>query len=255
MTGKTRKTSKTPAPKTAAKIETKKPAIARKPRMASAVKAVAPVGSTPAAQVSAEPKPADIASLVAGLVEQLQRGDLASRSAAAIELGQLRDTQATSALVATLRDSTAEIARDAAAVLAGHNEPSVVDALIDVVANGDGYYHSLVRTAAAESLAKLKEPRAVDALLSAVRDPIVGPSVEAIRALGAIGDARTTGVLVAVLRNGDGYFLAPARTAAAEALAKFPEEAARDALQQSATDAAEHPDVRRAAVASLNLVV
>lgn len=210
--------------------------------------------ATPPAQSVAEPKPADLSVLVSGLVEQLQRGDLASRSAAAVELGRLRDDRATAALVATLRDSTAEIARDAATILSAHQEASVTAALIEVITNRDGYYHSLVRAAAAESLGRSKALSAFDALAGAVRDPIVGPSIEAIRSLAALGDPRAAGVLVAVLRNRDGYHLDAARAAAAEALSRFQEPAVREALQHAAADAAENPDVRRAAVAALNLV-
>lgn len=153
------------------------------------------------------------------LVEQLRRGDLASRSAAATKLGQTGDAQATSALAEALRDPTAELACEAAAALGKINDSSALHALIAVVLNSDGYFHSTVRTVAAEGLGNLFDPRAVEALVTAVRDPICETSLAAIRALGKIGDARARPALEATAANFDGFFLPQTVQAARETLA------------------------------------
>lgn len=124
-------------------------------------------------------------------------------------------------LIKQLRDPVAEVARDAALALGELHDASAVDALCAVVVNRDNYFHSVVRSAAAGSLGKLKNGRALDALLTGLRDPIAEASQSAIRALGDLGDERAVAPLIAVLQNQDGYFLPAVRQAAQETLATF----------------------------------
>ncbi len=124
-------------------------------------------------------------------------------------------------LIKQLRDPVAEVARDAALALGELKDTAAVDVLGAVVVNRENYFHSVVRSAAAESLGKLKERRALDALLTGIRDPIAEASQSAIRALGELGDDRAIAPLMAVVQNQDSYFLPTVRQAARESLARF----------------------------------
>jgi HEAT repeat protein len=158
-------------------------------------------------------------------------------------------TSTASSLIGALRQSDADIARDAATSLGALGDSAAVEPLIEVLNNTDGYYHAVVRAAAAASLGKLGDRRAVEPLLSAVRDSLAEPSAEAIRALAAIGDARAVSPLIDVVRNTNGFFLPIARRAAVVALASFKsdEQAAAEVLAVS-TDGWEDPVIRQAAI-------
>ena len=186
-------------------------------RAAVKKKVVAAPAQAPVRQAVDVPAAAPEVS-VAVLIEQLRRGDLASRSLAAVKLGTLAHTQAISALTEALRDPTAEVAREAAFALGVFRDSAVTHALIAVVLNRDGYYHSTVRSAAAESLGALGDVVAFDALAAAVRDAYVGPSIAAIRALARVGGVRAIPLLEPVASNADGFFLDEARAAAVTAL-------------------------------------
>lgn len=131
------------------------------------------------------------------------------------------DTAAVAAYVGALRDSNADLARDAALALGTTGNSSAVEPLIAALNNPDGYYHSVVRAAAAASLARIGDSRALEPLISTVRDCIAEPSVEAIRALGILGNSRAIPTLLEVVRNADGFFLPVARRAAITSLANF----------------------------------
>lgn len=126
-------------------------------------------------------------------------------------------------LIKQLRDPVAEVARDAALALGELNDTSAVEVLGAVVVNRENYFHSVVRAAAAESLGKLKDRRALESLVAGIRDPIAEASQSAIRALGDLGDERAVAPLIAVVQNHDGYFLPAVRQAARETLARFTE--------------------------------
>jgi HEAT repeat protein len=75
----------------------------------------------------------------------------------------------------------------------------------------------VVRAAAAATLGKLGDRRAVEALIEATRDPMAEASEEAVKALGLLGDPRALPTLQAVMRNADGFFLENVRKSAEEA--------------------------------------
>jgi HEAT repeat protein len=161
-------------------------------------------------------------------------------------------TSAATALIAALRHSDADIARDAATSLGALGELAAVEPLIQVLSNADGYYHAVVRSAAAASLGRLGDARSVDALLDATRDSLAEPSAEAIRALAAIGDARAINQLIDVVRNPSGFFLGTARRAAVVALAHFrTDERAAAELQAVSTNSWEDAVIRQAAIDAL----
>jgi len=180
-------------------------------------------------------------------LEQLRSSDWSVRSAAATELGKLGDRQAAGALSAALRDSSAEVAQNAAVALGVLRDISAVEALAAVVQNSDGYFHSTVRIAAAEALAKLQDRRAVAALMAGVRDQIAEVSQASIQALGTLGDGRAIDPLVAVVRNDRNYFLAFVRQSAVEALSHLTVPSARESLRRIAADTQVDSSIRQAA--------
>jgi HEAT repeat protein len=180
-------------------------------------------------------------------LEQLRTGDWAARSVAAVELGKLGDRQATSALSAALRDSAAEVAQSAAVALGVLRDVSAMEALAVVVQNSDGYFHSIVRIAAADALAKLQDRRAVVGLIAGVRDQIAEVSQASIKALGTLGDGRAIDSLVAVVRNDHNYFLPVVRQSAVEALSHLTVPSARESLRHIAADTRMDSSIRQAA--------
>jgi HEAT repeat protein len=151
-------------------------------------------------------------------------------------------------LIAALRHSDADIARDAATALGSLADAAAVEPLIQVIHNAENYYHPVVRAAAASSLGQLRDRRAVEPLIRAVNDSLAEPSAEAIRALAVIGDPRAVSPLIDVIRNPAGFFLPIARRAAVTALAGFPtdQRAAAELLRVS-TDPWEDPVIRQSA--------
>jgi HEAT repeat protein len=185
---------------------------------------------------------------VGGLVEQLRNGEFNSRLAAAAQLGTMRLPAAVDALKVSLRDSTAEVARESALALASDPSPATIAALTSVVENRDGYFHSLTRTAAIESLARIGDSSVVPVLLQAIRDPYADPSRAAIRALAALAPKeQTISALVQVVNNPDNYFHPSVRLAAVTALAGISELSIREFLQQVAANPNETPEMREAA--------
>lgn len=148
-------------------------------------------------------------------------------------------------LLAALRGSDADAARDAAAALGAAGNASAVESLIEVLNNRDGYFHSVVRAAAASSLAQLRDVRAVEPLLNAIHDPMAETSAEAVRALATLGDRRAVAPLIEVLRNSDGFFLSIVRRAAVFALAKLGGEPALSELRAVASNDSEDPVIRQ----------
>src|SRR5579872_2297292 len=166
---------------------------------------------------------------------------------------ELPATSAATALIGALRHSDADIARDAATSLGALGELAAVEPLIQVLNNADGYYHAVVRAAAAASLGKLRDTRAVESLLNATRDRLAEPSAEAIRALAEIGDARAINQLIEVVRNPTGFYLGIACRAAVVALAHFrTDERVAAELQSVSTNSWEDPVIRQAAIDALD---
>ena len=150
-------------------------------------------------------------------------------------------------LIAGLNDSSAENACEAALSLGDLKERTAVEPLMQVLANVDGFYHSVVRSAAACSLGQIADARAVPALLSGLHDAMAEASAESVRALASIGDVRAVGPLIEVVQNANGYFLPIVRRAAVLALHKLGGPAARAQLERTALNADEEPAVRQSA--------
>ena len=162
------------------------------------------------------------------------------------------DHAAVKRALAGLRDVDADTARDAATSLGQLGDTSVVEQLIEVVGNANGYFHSVVRAAAASSLGQLKDRRAIDALLAAVHDPIAEPSIEAIRALAALGDPRAVSALVEVVRNRSGFFVTSVRRAAVLGLIKLGGTEAEAEIRVTAANQWEDSVIRDEASAAIS---
>jgi HEAT repeat protein len=185
------------------------------------------------------------------LLAELDSHSASARVAAASEIGRTGDRHAGPALITALRDSDADVAREAATSLGLLGDRSAVDSLIEVLNDANGYYHSVVRAAAAQALGQLKDTRAVNALLVALTDPIAEPSVEAIRALTALNDRRAISALIDVVRNRSGFFVATVRRAAVLGLAHFGGEDAIAQLRFVAADEWEDNVIRDEADAAV----
>lgn len=157
----------------------------------------------------------------------------------------------TAALVNSLRDPSADVASEAASALGSSGDATAVKPLSEVIANADGYFHPVVRAAAAASLGKLGDKKAVPALISGIRDEMAEASAESVRALAAIGDPRAVAPLVEVVRNADGFFLSFVRRAAVLALVKLGGPEATTMLKFVAENFDEDPVIRQVAVDAL----
>ncbi len=130
-----------------------------------------------------------------------------------------RDRSTIVALIAKLHEADADTARDAAVTLGTlPTDAEAVTALCAAVRNADNYFHPVVRAAAATTLGKLKDPRAVDALIHATGDSMAEASEEAVKALGLLGDRRAISALERIVKNEQHFYLDPVRRTAEEAL-------------------------------------
>jgi HEAT repeat protein len=170
-----------------------------------------------------------------------------SPSGAAPAPAPVIDRAAVAAQIAALRGTDADTARDAAIALGRLGDASAVAPLIEALGNDNGYFHCVVRAAAAASLGQLRDPRAFEPLAAATSDTMAEASAEAVRALVALADPRATAVLIDIVRNPQGYFLSTVRLAAVEGLKKLGGPAATAELAQVAGDATEDSVIRQAA--------
>ena len=179
----------------------------------------------PVAPAAAVVTPVAAAAVAAPIAAPVAAVVAASAAATVVAVGAAeRDRAGVTGLIAKLRHTDADAARDAAVTLGTlpANADSV-SALIAVLLNADHYFHPVVRAAAAASLGKLRDPRAVDALLHATRDSMGEASDEAVRALGRLGDRRAILPLKGIVRNADNFYLANVRASAEVSLKQIGE--------------------------------
>jgi HEAT repeat protein len=156
-------------------------------------------------------------------------------------------------LIQALQNSSADMACEAAIALGKLGDLAAVAPLIEVVENFSGYFHGVVRAAACDSLGQLGDRSAMPALLKAINNPMAEASVEAVRALAAIGDERAIEPLTAVSRNADYFFAPDVRLAAVDALRQFNSSQPAAALNAARADINEDPVLRAAAAPARNL--
>lgn len=187
------------------------------------------------------------------LLKEFESADTARRVAAVVGMGKLADCAAAAPLIVALGDRDADVAREAATALGVLGDASAVEPLIAVLQNADGYFHPVVRAAATFSLGQLHDLRAFEPLVQAIHDPVTEASAEAIRSLAALADPRAVDVLLAVIRNINGFFLPAARRAAILGLDKLGGTIAECELRFVSTNQWEDAVIREAAVEAINM--
>jgi HEAT repeat protein len=130
----------------------------------------------------------------------------------------VRDDEAILALTAALRDTSAEVAVEAAEALGKHRRHGAISALRAALDNTDGYYSPMTRAASVRSLGALLPSDQAAVIATAVTDvdPLV--SLAAIAALAERDEAASRNALEVVLENRAGFYLPLTRQAAARAL-------------------------------------
>ena len=196
--------------------------------------------------------PAAAAAAWHKLLKDVESESPSTRVAAVVGIGRSSNREGVKPLITALRDSDADVAREAATSLGLLGQASAVEPLIDVLTNVDGYFHSVVRAAAAFSLAQLGDVRAVDALLNGVHDSIGEASAESVRALATLRDPRAVAPLIQVVRNHNGYFLSAVRQAAVLALAHLGGTEAIAELRSVASNHSEDAVIRETAAKAIH---
>ncbi len=98
------------------------------------------------------------------------------RAAACVSLGQLGDRSATPTLVRAINDPMAEVSAEAICAVAALGDARAVEPLTAVLDDADGFFHPVVRAAAAEALTQLKSqnsPAVVDDVASEIDPPAI----------------------------------------------------------------------------------
>ncbi len=142
------------------------------------------------------------------------------------------------ALIARLRDPSAEVAMEAVTALRDHPSDAVVAALRAVLANEDGFYSASTRGCAIGTLGALLPAGDGAMIASAVADRDAEVSVAAIAALVERNDSLGVDVLTRVLTNEGGFYLPITRRASARGLLRLEPawDARLDALLATETD-------------------
>lgn len=208
-----------------------------------------PKAATPVVTAVAKPAVVETAVTKAPTVQtpEVKTAAVAEAQVASVAATPVIDRELLATLIGELRSMDADRAREAAVSLGGIRDVSSTEALISVLNNTEGYFHSVVRSAAAASLGQLGDVRALEALTRTVDDEMAEASAEAVRALALLGDEKAVDTLVAVLRNTNGYYLPVVRLAAVHGLAKFKTDRAKEELSYVASDSYEDSVIRDAA--------
>ena len=149
--------------------------------------------------------------------------DYESRTKAAQGLANHRDEQAIDALIHALRDRSVEVAVAAATSLSVSTSARARRALLAVVENREGYYHSLVRASAVHGLGGVQLREDPMPLQRALRDLEAEVSIAAVGALSSYWDRESAQALLGVVENADGFYLPITRLAAARGLERLPQ--------------------------------
>ena len=171
------------------------------------------------------------APAVEPLIAALKDKDSDVRYAAAKALGEIKDPRAVEPLIAVPKDYYSGVRYAVTEALVKIGAPAM-EPLIAALKDKDSK-DSDVRQAAAEALGEIKDPRAVEPLIAALKDEDSDVRAAAAYALGEIKDPRAVEPLIAALKDGD----SDVRKAAAKALGEIKDPRAVEPLIAALKDA------------------
>jgi HEAT repeat protein len=173
------------------------------------------------------------------LIAQLSAEDLEVRRSAAVALGRIGDSRATSALVNTLADES--LAIDAAHALARIGDPNAVEGLLNLIRSED----ASIRQAAVSALNSVIPPSMSQRIIPLLHDPDPNVRESAVKIAGYFGYPEAADALVELSRDSNERV----RCAAIEHLPFVEDERAFDVLVDVLTE--ETPNARAAAARAL----
>lgn len=144
--------------------------------------------------------------LACGSVEQVVEGlaseNPSTREAMAREASSFDDARVVDALIAALDDPSIEVRRNAVESLGALRASGAVPSLCDLVVHDRAMG---VQRAAITALARLRDTRAVPVLVRHLELRRDAPPLDAIWALGEIGDPSAVAILSELRKSGDVY--------------------------------------------------
>ena len=173
------------------------------------------------------------------LMAQLSAEDLEVRRSAAVALGRIGDSRATSALVNTLDDES--LAIDAVMALGQIGDPNAVDGLLKLIGSED----ASLRQAAVSAVNSVMPPSMSERIIPLLHDLDPNVRESAVKIAGYFGYPDAAGALVELSRDENERV----RCAAIEHLPFVEDERALDVLAHALKD--ETPNVRAAAARAL----
>jgi HEAT repeat protein len=173
------------------------------------------------------------------LMAQLTAEDLEVRRSAAVALGRIGDSRATSALVNTLADQS--LAIDAVIALGQIGDPNAVDGLLKLIGSED----ASLRQAVVSALNSVMPPSMSERIIPLLHDLDPNVRESAVKIAGYFGYPDAAGALVELSRDE----VERVRCAAIEHLPFVEDERVLDVLAQALKD--ETPSVRAAAARAL----
>jgi HEAT repeat protein len=173
------------------------------------------------------------------LIPQLASEDLEVRRSAVVALGRIADPRATPALVNTLRDES--LAIDAANALAQIGDPQALDGLLSLIGSDD----ASIRQAAVSALNSLAAPQMAKRIIPLLHDPDPNVRESAVKIAGYFGYAESASELVELSDDP----IERVRIAALEHLPYVEDGRAFDVLIRALQE--ETPNVRAAAARAL----
>jgi HEAT repeat protein len=156
------------------------------------------------------------------LLALLAARDYRTRTKAVQALAGHREETSIEALIGALRDRSVEVAVAAAAALSAVGGARAQGALLAVLENREGYYHSLTRASAVHGLGALLAAGERQPLEHALRDADAEVSIAAISAWTAGAAQGAAAALLPLIENAEGFFLPITRVAAARSLERLP---------------------------------